>query len=137
MFVALSEKPEWWAERLHCFVALGPVTKVTKTKSKLIKFLAKTKGAKTLQKLGANEMFPRDFRSGQIFSFIIKQIPELAQLGLSIVADDDPSLNERDRLSVFTGHFPSGASIRDFDHFAQTITSDAFRYYDYGRKKNL
>lgn len=30
---------------------------------------------KTLSKLGVKEMFPRDYKSGQIFSFVIKQIP--------------------------------------------------------------
>ncbi len=101
-----------------------------------MKFLAKTNGAKTLRKLGVKEMFPRDYRAGQLFSFVIKQIPEFAHLGLSIVADDDPSLNCRDRLSVFTAHFPSGASLRCFDHFSQTIKSDSFRYYDHGKRNH-
>lgn len=34
------------------------------------------------------------------------------------------------------GHFPSGSSVKNMDHFDQIIKSGKFRKYDYGATKN-
>jgi hypothetical protein len=31
----------------------------------------------------------------------------------------------------------SGASVKSFEHYGQTITSDSFRYFDYGKEENM
>ncbi|GLG98544.1 Lipase [Gryllus bimaculatus] len=40
-------------------------------------------------------------------------------------------------LPVLMAHFPSGASTKNFLHYAQSIRSGKFRQYDYGSIKNL
>ncbi len=35
------------------------------------------------------------------------------------------------------GHFPSGSSLRNMDHFEQIIRSGKFAKYDWGAKKNM
>jgi len=46
--------------------------------------------------------------------------------------------DDEEKTKVFEGHFPHGASVRSFAHFAQLINSKTFKKYDYQKKeKNL
>ena len=49
---------------------------------------------------------------------------------------DAPNLNTT-RFGVYTEHFPSGTSVRSFEHFAQSIRTGAFARYDFGAIQNL
>lgn len=40
-------------------------------------------------------------------------------------------------MPVIMGHFPSGSSLRNMDHFQQIIRKGKFAKYDFGEKKNL
>jgi hypothetical protein len=40
MFYALSQKPDFWKERLNIFVALAPITRLDHTGSEIFKALS-------------------------------------------------------------------------------------------------
>lgn len=53
------------------------------------------------------------------------------------MADEDMQLNDPDRIPVYYGHYPSGASFKSIDHFAQIIETGEFKLYDHGPSENI
>ena len=39
--------------------------------------------------------------------------------GLLLISEKNNSVNNIDRMPVIMGHFPSGSSVKNFDHFSQ------------------
>ena len=58
---------------------------------------------------------------------------------LKVVMNKDPSTDYPDRFDVYASNEPSGASMKDFWHYAQFFTDDkpVFNRYDYGTKINM
>jgi hypothetical protein len=52
---------------------------------------------------------------------------------LSLFADEDPKIDNTQRYDVYLSNVPSGASYRNFIHYAQLINQpkETFRRYDY------
>lgn len=48
----------------------------------------------------------------------------------------DTSLDDEDRFQVYMGHFPAGASVQSFWHYAQQINSHNMQLFDWGAKVN-
>ena len=47
-------------------------------------------------------------------------------------------MDDENRFKVYMGHYPNGASLQSFKHFAQLIKKSDMELYDWGSKeKNL
>jgi len=110
------------------FAALGPVTELTHCKSSLIHLVADFRFLliDTCSALGIYEFFPANWVTTGAMRLLCGTIPQLCNLGLYLISDEDPGLNDQDRSSVYMGHFPSGTSLRSLDHYGQILSSTKF-----------
>ena len=135
MYWALSHNEQFFADRVSVFIALGPVMRLSHSKSSLINIFAHTRSliVDTCSVLGIYEFFPAGWVTTGAMRLLCGTIPSLCNLGLYLIADEDPSLNDPARAQVYLGHFPSGTSMRTLDHYGQIITSGEMRRYSFGK----
>ena len=136
MFSALAENEAWYLERVKVFIGLGPVTNLQNSRSHLMNFLAKAHGVELVTALGVNEMFPRNYLTNKFSSLVCAVVPQVCSFGVLILSDEDTSMDNAERWDVMLAHFPSGSSLKCFAHYAQSIQTKTFRYYDYGKDGN-
>ena len=137
MFSALAQDEAWYLERINIFIGLGPVTKIQHSRSQLFNFLAEAHGVELLRALGVNEMFPRNYLTNGFQAAVCSVLPQVCSFGALILSDEDTAMDNQERWDVMVAHFPSGTSLKCFDHYAQSIRSHTFRYFDYGQAGNL
>lgn len=96
MFCALAENFAFFKERINLFIALAPVVRVDSCSSGIIKKMKDNDLLeKTLKKLKVFEMMPSSGKNNAAASFFHKMMPELGNLGIKMLADDDPnSINQ-------------------------------------------
>lgn len=138
MYWALSHNEDFFADKVSLFVALGPVMRLSHSKSSLINIFAQadTLIVDTCDLLGIYEFFPANWLTTGAMRLLCGTIPTLCELGIYLIADEDMSLNDDSRVQVYMGHFPSGTSLRTLDHYGQTIKGGEMRRYDFGKTKN-
>lgn len=138
MFYALATNEAYIKTRVNLFAALGPVTKLTHCKSALIQLFSTFKVllVDTCELLGIYEFFPANWLTTGAFRLLCGTIPALCELGDYLIADEDISLDDTNRLQVYMGHFPSGTSLRSLDHYGEILNNDRFQTYDFGKSGN-
>lgn len=130
-FVLLSEHPEY-NDKVTTTVALGPVTHFRHTKSVTVKTLLQNVDlVETLTALGLQqEIMPS--------SDSYRHMPTLLMdSAFNDFAGEDPRLYENGFREVIYGHNPSGASLKEFLHYAHIFYNYDFVKYDYGPLNNL
>jgi lysosomal acid lipase/cholesteryl ester hydrolase len=90
----------------------------------------------TAEMMGIYEFFPADFLVSSFGELICGTVPAICKFGISFFTDSDPSVDSTARLAVFSGHFPSGTSLRCFAHYGQMVNSGNFQRYDFGEYEN-
>ncbi len=91
MFCALSENLEFFKKHMNLFIALAPVVRVDNCSSGIIKKLKDNEIVEnSLKKFGIYELFPSKGKNNRAASFMHKLLPELGNLGVKMIADDDP-----------------------------------------------
>ena len=138
MMIAMADHNDWWNEKVSIFVCLAGVSRLDHSGSHLVQLLASQPVVvNTIRALGVEEMFPNKYLQNEVFSIVCSTIPSVCDLFLEIISDDDTTVNNQERMGVFMGHYPAGASLRCFDHFAQLIRAKKFQRYDFGEKMNM
>lgn len=61
-----------------------------------------------------------------------KLLPPLCRIAEGFLITKNPLLDDATRFNVYMGHFPAGASVQSFIHYAQMINSGKFQLYDWG-----
>jgi lysosomal acid lipase/cholesteryl ester hydrolase len=138
MFYGLAKNEDYFASRVSVFIALGPVTRLDNCKSSLLQFFSHN-GAlliDTCNTLGIYEFFPANYLDTGAMKLLCGVIPALCRFGVYLVADEDTSLDNADRLNVYLGHFPAGSSLKCLNHYSQLINSKQFQEFDFGSKGN-
>eukprot|EP00331_Platyophrya_macrostoma_P029329 CAMPEP_0176440796 /NCGR_PEP_ID=MMETSP0127-20121128/20792_1 /TAXON_ID=938130 /ORGANISM="Platyophrya macrostoma, Strain WH" /LENGTH=384 /DNA_ID=CAMNT_0017825405 /DNA_START=120 /DNA_END=1274 /DNA_ORIENTATION=+ len=141
MFAALanpSGRNSAITSNLRKYAALGPVTYMAHVKSKLLTTLSHTPLLpEILAKVGKYGIFQPNWVTEAAGKALCTFLPWACSLGISLVADLDPSLDNIDRVGVFAGHFPAGTSVNDILHWKQQVQSGGnFQKYDFGAAKN-
>ena len=139
MFYALAEHEDDYADKISVFIALGPVVRLNYCKSDLLTFIGKNDELilDVFEFFGIYEIFPANWFDSTAVKLICGVLPDLCELAVSIFADEDTSLDDEDRLSVYLSHFPAGTSLKCLDHFAQLMSAPTFQRYDYGEQGNI
>ena len=134
MFYALANNQDYMREHVAIFHALAPVTQLTNCKSGLIQLVAFNTDAlqAAASTFGVYELFPDGFASSALSRIFCGTVPQICELGISFISDSDPSVDSSDRLAVYSGHFPSGTSLRCLVHYGQLVNKSGFHRYDYG-----
>lgn len=121
LFYGLAHNESYYAEYISVFLAFGPVLELTHCKSDLLTFFAKhdTLVVDTCELFGIYEWFPANWIDTEAMALICGVIPEICEIGVGIIADEDTDLDDSVRLNDYIGgHFPSGASLRSLEHYA-------------------
>ena len=122
MMITMTDNLEWWNQKVSIFVCLAGVSRLDHVGSSLLKFLGGSPiVVNTIRALGIDEMFPNKYLQNEAFSLVCSTFHPIWDFFLEIISDDDTSVNNQERMGVFMGHYPAGASLKCFDHFAQMI----------------
>jgi len=109
-----------YEEYINVFIATGPVMYLTHCKSDLLTFVADhdTLLIDFAELFGIYDFFPNDWIDDTVMKFVCGFIPFFCDLGMSILVDEDPSLDDSTRMEDYSGgHFPNGASIYSLVHY--------------------
>ena len=142
MFAALSDpagRHPAIINNLRKFAALGPVAYLGNVRSHLITTLARTPLlVQLLQQVGKYGVLMPNWFSSQGGRAICTTFSWTCSLGLNLVSDDKPNTNNEAKYDALAGHYPSGTSVMDLQHWKQALTNGGeFSKYDYGFFGNL
>jgi len=62
--------------------------------------------------------------------------PEIANIGVKLLCDDDPKELNQTSLEAFLSHFPAGTSFKSVRHYKQLMNSKQFEHFDFGLEEN-
>lgn len=138
MFSELSLNQDYYADKVSIFLALGPVMKLTNSGSSLIQFFAANENLliATANTLGIHEIFPANYLATGAMRLFCGIVPAICKFGVYLIADEDTTLDDSDRLLVYLAHFPAGTSIRCLVHYGQILNANKFQQYDWGSAAN-
>lgn len=118
MFCALAENFAFFKERVNLFIALAPVVRVDSCSSGIIKKMKDNDVVeKSLKKFKVFEMMPSSGKNNSAASFFHKLMPELGNLGVRLIADDDTKQINQAQLDSYVAHFPCGSSLKSLRHY--------------------
>jgi len=138
MFSALTENIEWFRARINIFLAWAPVARLDHCKSGLFNLLSKDDEPIILmQDLGMDELFPANQKSYNTYSTLCYVWTEFCDFTTSLTLDEDPYVENQERLPVARSHEPSGTSLKTLLHFSQIIKNHRYAKYDYGHAQNM
>ncbi len=126
LLYGMSYNESYYASRISLFIACGPVTNMSNSKSDLLSFIAANDDLIIFacDLFGFYDMFPANWLDNMAMQLICGYIPQLCEFGLYLICDEDPSLDDQTRLEDYVGgHFPSGTSLKCLDHYGQIMTS--------------
>ena len=91
MFYALAVDEEFYADKISVFLAIGPVTRISNTKSTLVRELAAGKALleKTCQKLGIYELFSANWLTTGSMRLLCNTLPKVCETAIYFAADED------------------------------------------------
>lgn len=137
MFAALSENLDFFKDRLNVFVALAPVVKVESCSSGIIRKLKDNqKFEDMLNKYEMYEITPSK-KNNKAATFFHKILPEISNLGVKLLCDDDPREVNQFCMENFMAHHPAGTSLKSIKHFKQLMNRKSFEHFDYGKEENM
>lgn len=91
MFAALAENMEYFRPRINLFIALAPVCRVDNCSSGLLKKMKDNEAFENVMtKMDVLEVFPSKGKNRKSAAFMHKLLPEISNLGIKLLCDDDP-----------------------------------------------
>lgn len=140
--IALVQNLTNYQEKWSIFVALAPPLSLKKfNDSPFLRFLSDKMTTdvliNTLRALNAYEVYPSNWMNSAFFTQVCTNVLDICLFGQKLVADTNPELNSDVATKVYFAHYPSGSSLREFDHFFQLARAEKFLRYDHGPHKNM
>lgn len=126
---------EFLQKKVSQFIALSPVAFIGNTTSQLMVLMAQLGVASKMRSL-----FPHSFMDSSTLldvehAFCVLSAGVICQLAVGTVVGDG-LLDSPAAIDKYSDHFPLGTSVKDIEHFAQFIRSNAFQKFDYGPAGN-
>lgn len=142
MFYGLSERPEFYKDRISIFLALGPSSFMDNAQSFAIEVLSDNLTSLTwlTDFWNREEVMAEGGTGNRAVGSICSITPKFCGAMNTLVADARPELNDEERLGVYLAHFPSGSAFKAMAHFAQLYgdgKEGKFLRFDYGEEGNL
>jgi pimeloyl-ACP methyl ester carboxylesterase len=129
-FSGMTLLPEFYLNNFTGIIALGPVTNLANIKALPIRVLAKLYIDKLLSELGFTEMFENSAAADKLALFLCSNFNLVCAGFLEILVDKTVEDDDEDRSLVLLAHYPSGASLKAFMHFAESIRNKSFANMD-------
>ena len=137
-FYSMAKDNAWLAKRVKVFAALGPVVRIDHCTSELLQIGSLRPQILDLpKKIGVNELFPANWVVTGTMTVLCGTLPQICNLGMKLISDDMPSLNNQKSTKLYFRRFPSGSSVKTLAHYAQEIHNHFFEEFDYGEEQNL
>ncbi len=127
MFAGLSLNNKYFQQVLNGFIALGPVTNLANIGSTFIKVVASSQLDSLFNYLGIKELFESSASVTKIELLVCKTAGLFCNKLLQLISDENPKNDDKDRLLVFFGHFPSGSSLQSIHHYAEIVRAKKFQ----------
>lgn len=138
--IMCSERPGY-CEKVKILIALAPAARQTHTSSApyrtLTEAINKLEGVLTAA--GFHEMFSKGSIEQEFLSFLCKFRATESLCGMLPAAIDSfhPGSVDNETLRVLYGHFPAGTSTHNMARYGQSMRTDKFQKFDYGKARNL
>ncbi|KAF5398942.1 Gastric triacylglycerol lipase [Paragonimus heterotremus] len=126
--------------RISVFIAFAPVAFLGHLRSP-IRFVAPL--AQTLEEVlelfNKGEFLPSNNLMKFLAYFLCRSghMPFVCTNLIYLIAGYDSANTNTTRLPVYVAHTPAGTSTQNIVHYCQSIMSNRFRQFDYGKKKNM
>ncbi|XP_003742595.1 lysosomal acid lipase/cholesteryl ester hydrolase [Galendromus occidentalis] len=135
LMALLSEKPEY-AQKIRLGIALAPVLKISNAS------FFPTNLHRAMEAFSFLPPFPMHspdrLPANLVFNpLVCGLVPSLCSALLRLHAGGHATQVNISRSAVYAGGFPAGSSFANFRHYTQTMYSDRFAKYDYGKEENM
>ncbi|KPJ03000.1 Lipase 1 [Papilio xuthus] len=140
-FIMCSERPEY-CNKAKLLITLAPAARQTNTKSVPYRTLTQSmnKLESVLATSGIQEVFTKGALSQEFLAFFCP-LSWISQLicakGEALFDSFHPGSISNETLRVLFGHFPAGTSVHNLARYGQSMQSERFEKFDYGKSKNL
>lgn len=140
-FIMCSEKPKY-CDKAQVLIALAPAARQTYTKS--LPYRALAEGVRSLERAlqmsGVQELFSKGALSQEFLAFLCHYswfAEYVCGTGEALFDSFHPGSITNETLQVLFGHFPAGTSVHNMARYGQSMQSQKFEKFDYGKTKNL
>lgn len=133
----MSEKSEYFQEKLKTAVLFAPASRLLNYNSSLLSILKDFEISQKFKEKKMFEILPYNPNLSHANIKIGKVYPTLHYAMMEMLTDEVSLMNCPERIKVFTAHYPSGTSLKSFVHFQQLVDAQSFQHYDYGEEENL
>lgn len=131
MLAALSENNEHIKTKLKSFVAMGPFVSLTHQESLAFSLIDHEALINLLKYFKTYEVFGETWFTSEVARTACRTLNFLCEAGLYLLSDMKPELDNLERMDVVMGHYPSGTSLRDFEHILQMTKNETFQKFDF------
>ncbi|XP_022119722.2 gastric triacylglycerol lipase [Pieris rapae] len=141
LFIMCSERPEY-CEKVNILIGLAPAARQTYTKSVIYRLATTSITALegVIRGAGLQEIFAKGQLSQETLGFIC-QMSAIAEpicgTAEQLIDSFHPGSITNRTLQVMFGHFPAGTSVHNMARYGQSMSSDKFQKFDYGKDVNL
>jgi len=137
ILAGMSEKFEYFKEKLKVIVLLAPAARVDNINSNILHFISDIDLDERLKSRNILEILPYDPELCSLNIKIGRYYPLLSQALLEMTSDESSLVNCPERIRMYMAHYPSGSSLKSVTHFKQLIYAKEFQQFDYGKEINL
>ncbi|CAI2367552.1 unnamed protein product [Moneuplotes crassus] len=138
MFYALSRDSEWFREHLNLFVALAPVTRVSRDSFPFYQKLIKRKSLlRFLDWLEMTDLYNKDTVLMNMAYLLARVWPGFVNKAQRFIHDGVPEVNDHESVLRFWYRHQGGNSYKNLMHWKQVLQKERFVRFDYGEKINM
>ncbi|XP_068625103.1 lipase 1-like [Battus philenor] len=139
--VMCSERPGY-CDKTKVLIALAPASRQTNTRSIPYRTLTESINAleSVLYSAGIQEVFSKGALSQEFLAFLchFNWVSEwVCGTAESLFDSFHPGSINPETLRVLFGHFPAGTSVHNMARYGQSMQSEYFEKFDYGKRRNL
>jgi pimeloyl-ACP methyl ester carboxylesterase len=126
------------ASKIDIFVGLAPVAYLGHVKTEILIALAKIPDPLDYLILGRKSFMEANTtldKENPVFCSI--EAGDCADIICLLAGCQSPSNYNDTNMPVLMSHFPAGTSVQNMVHYSQSVDSDLFQMYNYGKVKNI
>ncbi|XP_062540108.1 lipase 3-like [Armigeres subalbatus] len=139
-FAMTSSRPEY-NQKIALMTALSPAVVLKRVRSPILQVLLNLADQimGVFNSLNVHEFLPYNENNHKLMQSLCPKNTKdtVCEEFIGQLTGPHPETYSPKLMAAYTGHAPSGASVRQLMHFAQVARTGHFRQYDHGRKENL
>ena len=137
LFSALANNLEYIKSKVKLFIAIAPVVNLANLDANIIHLLDNLEVDKFFRTVGVNELFADNYKNIKKNLALHQNLPFAFFNFLDLLGRNTRENNDSESLNRYFAHYPSGSSLKCFNHFLQILRKKRFCLYDYGLYANM